>query len=197
MSDEKLEIQDRVLLKLAIYEGDLYAQKYLYIKYKPAVCQFIRNTGNLDWYVNDLVHEVFVNIYEGKCKYSGNTDVQGYLYGIAKNVVKYHIRREKRQVLANLIYHNNVSIIPNTPTKIKCESENYRFNNFQETLIQAISKLPKKSSEAVKLVLIHKKTPRQAATKLGCSSAVFRNRLHYGLKRLRMECFNFSDFFRP
>ena len=30
MSDDELEIQDRFLLKLAIYEGDLYAQKYIY-----------------------------------------------------------------------------------------------------------------------------------------------------------------------
>ena len=175
---------------------EIYMLKSIYIKYKPSVRQFIRKTGNLDWHINDLVHEVFVNICEGKCKYSGNTDVQGYLYGIAKNVVKSHIRKEKRRVHANLIYQNNVSIIPNTRTNITSESENCRFIKFQETVIQAISKLPKRSSEAVKLVLIHKKTPHQAAMKLGCSSVVFRNRLHYGLKKLRKECFNFSDFFR-
>jgi len=195
MSDDGLEIQDRTLLKRAICEKDQYAQKYIYLKYKPAVHQFIKNTGILDGYINDLVHEVFVNICEGKCHYSGNTDVRGYLCGVAKNVAKYHIRREKRRAHANLIYQNNASTKPNYPTNMINISENYQFDKFQETLHQAIAKLPKKSREAVELVLIHKMKLSQAAKRLDCSSAIFRDRLHYGLKKLRRECSNFSDFF--
>jgi len=127
MSDDGLEIQDRALLKRAIYEKDQYAQKYIYIKYKPAIRQFIKNTGKLDGYIDDLVHEVFVNICNGKCQYSGSTDVRGYLCGVAKNVAKYHIRREKRRARANLIYRNNVSITPDHPTNITNKSEKYRF----------------------------------------------------------------------
>lgn len=195
MSNNGLEIQDRTVLKRAIYERDQCAQKYIYIKYKPFVRQSIKNTGNLDGYVNDLVHEVFVNVCEGKCQYSGNTDVRGYLCGVAKNVVKYHVRREKRRTRANLIYRNNVSTKPNHVINITNKSENYQFDKFQETLRQAIAKLPKKSREAVELILIYKIKPPQAAKKLGCSSTIFRNRLHYGIKKLRRECLNFSDFF--
>lgn len=195
MSDDGLEIQDRALLKRAIYEKDQYAQRYIYLKYKPAIRQFIKNTGKLDGYVDDLAHEVFVNICEGKCQYSGSTDVRGYLCGVAKNVAKYHIRREKRRVRANLIYRNNASTKPNHPINITNKSVNYRFDKFQETLRQAIAKLPKKSREAVELVLIYKIKPLQAAKRLGCSSAIFRDRLHYGLKKLRRERSNFSDFF--
>jgi len=195
MLDDGLEIQDRTLLKRAIYEKDQYAQKYLYLKYKPAVRQFIKNTGKFDGYVDDLVHEVFVNICDGKCQYSGSTDVRGYLCGVAKNVVKYHVRREKRRVRANLIYRNNISTEPNHVINITNKSENYRFDKFQETLRQTIAKLPSKSREAVELVLIHKIKPHQAAKKLGCSSAIFRNRLHYGLKKLRREHSNSSDSF--
>ncbi len=195
MSDDELEIQDRALLKRAIHEKDQCAQRYIYLRYKPAVRQFIKNAGKLDGYSDDLVHEVFVNICEGKCQYSGNTDVRGYLCGVAKNVAKYHIRREKRRVCANLIYRSNASTRPNNPTHMTNISENYRFDKFQETLHQAIAKLPKKSREVVELVLIHKMKPSQAAKKLDCSLAIFCDRLHYGLKKLRRERSIFSDFF--
>jgi RNA polymerase sigma-70 factor (ECF subfamily) len=196
MSDDELEIQDRTLLKRAIYEKDQYAQKYIYLKYKPAVRQFIKNAGKLDGYIDDLVHEVFVNICEGKCQYSGSTDVRGYLCGVAKNVAKYHIRREKRRARANLIYRNNASTKPNHPSNRANISENYRFDKFQETLHQAITKLPSKSREAVELVLIHKVKHHQAAKQLGCSSVVFRNRLHRGLKELRKKHRVGSNFLR-
>lgn len=195
MLDNRLEIQDRALLKWAIYEKDQYAQKYIYLKYKPAIRQFIKNAGKFDGYIDDLVHEVFVNICDGKCQYSGSTDVRGYLCGVAKNVAKYHIRREKRRARANLIYQNNASTKLNHPTNITNISKNYRFDKFQETLHQTIAKLPKKSREVVELVLIHKMKPTQAAKKLDCSLAIFCDRLHYGLKKLRRERSFFSDFF--
>jgi len=195
MLEDGLEIQDRALLKRAIYEKDQHAQEYIYLKYKHAVRQFIKNIGKLDGYVDDLAHEVFVNICESKCQYSGNTDVRGYLCGVAKNVAKYHIRKEKRRAYANLIYQNNTSARSGHPTNLTNISENYRFDKFQETLHQAIAKLPKKSREVVELVLIHKMKPSQAAKKLDCSLAIFCDRLHYGLKKLRKERSIFSDFF--
>jgi len=195
MSDDVLEIQDRTLLKRAIYEKDQYAQKYIYIKYKPAVRQFIKNTAKLDGHIDDLLHEVFVNICEGKCQYSGNTDVRGYLCGIAKNVAKYHIRREKRRFRVYLIYLNNISIMSDHPNNLKNKSKKQRFDKLQERLHQAIAKLPKKSREAVELIFVHKIKAPQAAKKMGCSPAIFRDRLHYGLKKLRRKRSNFSDFF--
>jgi RNA polymerase sigma-70 factor (ECF subfamily) len=194
MSEDSLYTRDRTLLKRAIDERDKIAQKYIYIKYKRFIYQFIKARVNFNEYIDDLVQEVFVNICDGKCHYTGNTDVRGYLCGIAKNVVKVHVRREESRVRANLIYKNKVSINHNLPSNIIIKSENCRFDYPREILLQAIPKLPKKSREALELVFIHKIKPPQAAKKLGCSSDIFRNRLHYGLKKLRKECLNFSDF---
>lgn len=184
MTDDEIEIQDRSLLKQAIYKKDQYAQKYIYVKYKEAVRQFIKKNNRS---VDDHTHEVFLNICEGKCQYSGNTDVKGYLCGIAKNVVRHHIRKEKRQDYANIVYQNNNSIMSNHQTSIANKSKKNRGDKFQEILHQAIAKLPSKSREAVELVLIHKIKPHQAAKQLTTSPVVFRNRLHRGLKELRKK----------
>ena len=196
MPEYGLEIQDRTLLKRAIDQKDPIAQKYIYVKYKHFIFQFIKTRGDFGEYIDDLVQEVFVNIYDGKCKYSGNSEVRGYLCGIAKNLVKYHIRREQRRVRANLNYKNNVSVKPNHPANIIIKSDNYQFVKFHRALRQAIATLPPKSREAVELALIHKIKPYQAAKKLGCSSVIFRNRLHHGLKKLRKEHSKFSNFFQ-
>ena len=195
---DTIKIQERILLKRAIYEKDRYAQEYIYIKYNRFLHQFIkaRGKGNFDGYVDDLVQEVFVNICTGKCQYSGNTDVRGYLCGIAKNVVKHHINIEKRKSSCYSNYRCGILAQSERRVNIINDVKHHQFDRINGTLQQVIAKLPRKSREAVELVLIHKMEPYQAAKKLGCSSVVFRNRLYRGLKRLRKKYRDTSNFSR-
>ena len=143
-----------------------------------------------------MVQDVLVNICDGKCQYSGNTGVQGYLCGIAKNLVQDHIRKQKYQIRTYPIGENDTSIESSQHSKtLNNPEKSLELKEIEEALHKAIARLPEKSRQAVILTLIQEIRPYQAPEKVGRSSVIFRNRLHHGLKKLRRELSKFLDFF--
>ncbi len=157
-------IRERILLKRAIEHKDTNAVSELYDKYKPFLNKYLANLAYLDGYAEDLAHDVFLAISLGECEYNGDTDVQGYLCGMAKKLALSSKRKEARQ---GIIFTNCI------PDKIAQASsyepiEKLQLEDFRSALYLQILKLPKKSRQAVELVLIYNLRPHQAAKKLGC-----------------------------
>ena len=193
--DDRTETKDRILLSKAIRRSDRGAQEYIYIKFASFIRRFIKSTGDFDQQGDDLMQEVFLTLCQGKCQYLGNTDVQGYLCGIAKNVVQNYNRNKKCQVCAQPIRKRDASVRFDQSNRINDPEKIVQLKEFEEAVHKAVVRLPEKSRQAVELVLIHKIRPYQAAAKAGCSFVVFRNRLCHGLELLRKELSELSDVF--
>jgi len=194
--DDRTETKDRILLSKAIRRSDRGAQEYIYIKFASFIRRFIKSSGDFGQQGDDLMQEVFLTLCQGKCQYLGNTDVQGYLCGIAKNVVQNYNRNKKCRISTYAVREKNASREPHQlEGKINDPEKIVQLKEFEEAVHKAVVRLPEKSRQAVALVLIHKIRPYQAAAKAGCSFVVFRNRLCHGLELLRKELCELSDFF--
>ena len=176
-------------MKRAIRQGEPRAIEHIYNKYKPFISKYIGQLGYLDGFVDDLVEDVFLCISEGKFQYSGKTDVQGYLCGIAKNVTRTHLRNSKEYP-----FHAYPLREDDTPTesgpfvgKIVNPQKDLTLEETEEALEKSLAGLPEKSRQAVELVVIQGFRPFQAAAKAGCSPVVLRNRLCHGLRKLRKD----------
>jgi len=189
-------ISDRAILMRAIHQGDRQAQEYLYLKFRPFIHQYVKSIGSLDQQVDDLVHDVFLAICQGKCRYSGKTDVRGYLCGIAKHIVQSYIRTEKSRVYAcwpGKTDSLGPSVAPNGGGD--GPQEHCQRKEIQAAFCRQIARLPEKSREAVELTLIHNIRPAQAALEANCSLVVFRKRLFRGYKKLRKKLCKSPLFF--
>ncbi|MCK5023919.1 MAG: sigma-70 family RNA polymerase sigma factor [Candidatus Aenigmarchaeota archaeon] len=191
MDNENVNIRERILLKKALETGDADAISEIYSKYKPFLKKYLANISNLNGYSEDLTHDLFLAICSGQCKYNGNTDVQGYLCGMAKRLALISNIKDARQH-TSLGDNFSEEIAQN---KLDEPLENLNIEEIRASLMAAVSTLPEKSRQAVELVIFHNIRPYQAAKKVGCSPAALRGRLSCGFNILRRKLLNFPKKF--
>ena len=191
MNCDDKNIHERILLKRAIESGDMGLLSKIYEEHKPFLNKYLQDLVHLDGYAEDLTHDIFLAIGNKQCNYTGNTDVQGYLCGIAKKLALSSNKKEARQgiIFTDCLSEEIAQDRSDDPV------EKFNLEEIRTAIYQAISKLPEKSRQAVELVLIHNLRPYQAARKSGCSQAVFRGRLSWGLRALRRKLVNFPKIF--
>jgi RNA polymerase sigma-70 factor (ECF subfamily) len=188
---ESNQSDDKVLLKRATEEACPKALGALYQKHKPFIEKYIAQRVSLNGEGRDLAHAVFLRLCQGKCRYSGQTDVRGYLCGIAKNVLREYFKSKGRHIQSI----SAVEITHAGNPVITCSQEDPPFILHKEEIRQAIRKLvvnlPPKSRQAIQLVYFEELALPQAAQKAGCTSKVFRARLYHGVARLS-KALNFT-----
>lgn len=144
ITEEK--IQNRLLLKRAIEQNCSESFERIFQKNRDFVENYIAAKIRHGNEVDDLVQIVFMKILEGKCKYKGKSEVQGFLCGIANNVVHNHIRQKKRQLHACSL--DEIEIMDN-PTESshqnKKSSNPIQNEEIKQILKEAITTLPVKS----------------------------------------------------
>ena len=124
--------------------------------------------------VDDLIQETFVRILE-------DNQNKICISNIAQNVLYEQKRAEKmetrhlKQLFA--LYRSAISGV------VSVDSLELKEN--LQILITAISELPPKSRQAIRLVYLEGMKAKEAATLIDCDFKAFRMRLDYGLKCLR------------
>ena len=128
----------------------------------------------------DVTQQVFLEYYESRCKEDDIQNQKAYLLGAARIKVADYYRQKKEQpkfvpLMPELVdIRNNERIISDFDTK-----------EITEDLQNIISKLPPKTREACKLVLLHNLSYEEAAKKAKCSIRVFYERYYKGLKIIK------------
>lgn len=74
--------------------GDRVAGNKLFDRYFDTVARFFRNKAREG--VDDLVQATFLGCVEGKDRFRGEGDFRAFLFGIAHNVLRRHIRTKVR-----------------------------------------------------------------------------------------------------
>lgn len=75
----------------ACYTGDPRAIAELFERFQLPVTRFLsRVQAGVD--VEDLVQTTFMRIARGKCRFDGRSSVKTWLFGIATNVMRQHLR---------------------------------------------------------------------------------------------------------
>jgi RNA polymerase sigma-70 factor (ECF subfamily) len=77
--------------------GDVQAFPRLFSRHRASVAQFVaRNLGARTAWADDLTQEVFIRVYRQARQFEGRSSVRTWLFGIALNVCRDHIRKERR-----------------------------------------------------------------------------------------------------
>ena len=86
------ETSDETLIGL-IAEGDKRAMQILYARHNVRVYRFILRFTSNPSMAEDLVSEVFLDIWRGAAEFSGKSNVSTWLLGIARNKTMSALRR--------------------------------------------------------------------------------------------------------
>ena len=75
--------------------GDRKAGSELFERHFDSICRFFANKVQSD--VDDLVQRTFIACVEGKERFRGQSSFRTYLFGVAHNVLRSHLRKRKRE----------------------------------------------------------------------------------------------------
>ncbi len=76
-------------------EDDMAAMEFLYVKYAPQVKSFVYAILKNDADTEDLVHDIFLKIWEERRKISQVTSFRSYLYSMTRNMVYNRLKKAK------------------------------------------------------------------------------------------------------
>ena len=183
MSDSlKRHLDEDTQLMLQVNRGNSQAFTKIYNKYFSVVTDYIVSHNRPSVIPEDIAQEVFSRIWHNRAKYQPNSSVKTYLLGYAKNILMEEQNRLAKAVTAKRnwsLKHSFTSlIISSNHQKVLHQAD------FEKALKQAISQLPAKQRQAIKLTYGKGMSIERAAKEVNCSREAFWSRLRRGREKL-------------
>jgi RNA polymerase sigma-70 factor (ECF subfamily) len=161
-------------------EGESAAFAELYDRREPGLYRYaLHMTGSVAA-AEEIAHDVFVQLMSATSRFdAGKGSLEGWMYGVARNLVRVFRRKGPVQEPVDQIFHDDIlgDLI---------DSENLT------ALHAAIAELPEQYREAVVLCDLEERNYDEAARLMSCPIGTVRSRLHRArgllagkLKRLR------------
>ena len=169
---------DKVIVE--VLNGDANAFRFIVEKYeKPIFNLMYRTTCNLDE-AADLAQDAFLRAYENIKKFKLGKRFYSWLYTIALNLARDHMRSKVRETKFHTEQKRDVNLADNTMQSTETE-------NFYETqsIYQALSQLPIDYREVLILKYKNDLTMEDIAKMLDISVSGAKMRVRRGLDKMR------------
>jgi RNA polymerase sigma-70 factor (ECF subfamily) len=174
-------INDSELLVKACKEGCNKSVEKLYRNFAPVIRDHLKKSGLCNQ-LEDIIHELFIRILVCKLNYKGTGCPRRFMCKTAENISHEHFNANKITISSlHQIGKNRLS----SEESISVVLETIELKEVSHIVKNAISELPLKSRQAIELVYINSINAKEAAELVQCEFKVFRNRLNYGLKKLK------------
>ncbi|MEM9463401.1 MAG: sigma-70 family RNA polymerase sigma factor [Myxococcota bacterium] len=148
-------------------EGDDARGQELCMRYFDPVARFFAN--KLGDQMSDLVQETFLAVVQGRDRISDDTRFRSYLFSIAYNVLKKHLKRRYR-LAEDFVTRSLHDIAPGAETMMR-EAEHLRL------LKAALRRLPLNLQVALELRYWEKMSSKEISQVLGTPAATIRTHL--------------------
>ncbi|WDF67067.1 RNA polymerase sigma-70 factor [Sphingobacterium oryzagri] len=170
-------------------KGSEEAFELIYNYYSPRIFSFIDRMLHLPDLTEELVQDIFINLWQRRDHLEQLTNPSAYLYQMASNKVLDYQRSiaRRRPILDYVIAQQNVSSIDTEERII-----------YKETLLlltEAIDMLPAQRREIFKLSRHEGLSHNEIAEKLGLSKSTVANQIVAALKHIRIHLEKNSDMF--
>ena len=177
---------DKVLM-LAIGNNDYISYNKLFDRYYGRLCQYVYSLLMDRNDAEDVVQELFLNLWKNRGRIEIKENVSGYLYRMAKHLALNFIRSKvqtgslsENQDLLLLSYEDN-----------QLETEEFRI-----ALYDCIDHLPGRSREVLLLHRVKGLKQKEISEKLSISVKTIKNQIWMSLQKLK-ECLeNFQGSYR-
>ncbi|MBS3679041.1 sigma-70 family RNA polymerase sigma factor [Ornithinibacillus massiliensis] len=148
---------------------------------KRLVFAYMKNSADTD----DVTQEVFVTIYQKLNTFQGNSSLRSWIYSIAINKCKDHLRswqsRNKRLKEKLISSSQSMKTVELTPEEMTLQKDN------SSELFQKVMDLPIKYREVIILFYFKDLSTKEIAKVLAMNEATVRTRLNRGRIKLK-EC---------
>ena len=173
------EMSDEALVA-ACATGENAALGALYDRHVDAVRRFLaRMSGTDERDLDDLVQATFETVPRAARRFGGESQVRTWLFGVANNVARHHVRSEvRRKRLASAFAEERPATQGGTADELLARERAAR-------LRAAIAALPDKLREAFVLVYLEGIAGGEVATLLGVREGTIWKRLFQARARLR------------
>jgi RNA polymerase sigma-70 factor (family 1) len=169
---------DNKLLVSSLKDGDRQAFSKLYHHYVPKLYNHIFRICKSETLAEDIVHDVFVKVWENRSNLNENLSFQSYLFTIAKNHLLNLIKRASKEqdICKELILGSKVSF--------NYTEHAVQFNETNTFLNEAIEKLSPQKKIIFKLCKNEGLTYEEIATKLGITKGTVNVQVVSALKSI-------------
>jgi RNA polymerase sigma-70 factor (ECF subfamily) len=169
---------ERLVQRLA--DADPSAIGEVYDRYGVAVRTFARRLVGDEAAAEDLVHDVFVSLPKAAKRFRGESSLKTFLYSIAVNHGRHHVRGAMRRRTAMERVGRDVAPASDaTPEREVSRAE------LAGMLVRALDTLPLDQRVAFVLCEVEERTSAEAAVIAGAPEATMRTRLFHAKRKLR------------
>lgn len=167
---------DRACLA-AIADGDRRAMHQLYTRHSVRVYRFVLRLTRNETLAEDLVNEVFLDVWRQADRFEARSQVSTWILAIARNKAMSAMRRRPEDEL-NEDALALVADPSDDPAEILEKSER------SDLLRRCLDQLSPAHREIVDLVYYHEKSVEEAAVITGIPAATVKTRMFYARKQL-------------
>lgn len=172
------ELSDRALVS-AVGEGDQAALGALYDRFHRDLYRFVAHLLRGDAQIDDIVQNAFIEAHRSARRFRGDGSVKTWLFGIAVNLVRHHLRGEQRRHKASAA----LSSVPHPrPPSV---NELITLEQQRRWVAAAIESLTPALREVYVLCVIEELPGKDAAAALGIREASLWRRLSDARAALR------------
>lgn len=158
----------------AIRRNDYVSYNKLFERYYGRLCQYVYSLLMDKSDTEDIVQELFLNIWKNRERIEIKENVGGYLYKMAKHLALNHLRSK--------VYFNNLS---ETQDQLSYEDDWVESEEFRIALYSCIDHLPGRCKEVLLLHRIKGLKQKEISEKLDVSIKTIKNQIWISLQKLR------------
>ncbi len=162
-----------------IKDGDKAGFEKLYRFYYPKLIKFALRYNSSKPIAEDLVHEVFHNVWKNRQRIKENGKLRAYLFTAVRNQSIKHMNRKKREDYSQM---EDMTIFKSKETS---PVEQLGGKEFEQAVNEAIDELPKKRREVFLMSREDDLTYREIAEVLEISIKTVETQISRSLRHLR------------
>lgn len=167
------DITDEMLME-AIGNDDYISYNKLFERYYSRLCQYVYSLLMDKSDTEDVVQELFLNLWKSRKKIEIRENVAGYLYRMAKHLALNNLRSK--------IYFNDLS---ETQDQLLYEDNHIEVEEFRIALYDCIDHLPDRCKEVLLLHRIKGLKQIEISKKLDISVKTIKNQIWISLQKLK------------
>lgn len=183
------------LLALRIKEGDPTAFEEIYSTNYGILHSYILTIIENHFFVEDIIEDVFVTLWEKRSDLEINTSLKGYLFTIARNACLDFIRKRKVREEYKSRVEKKYIIESNYNPFTSEISQDDKNSELKRVIRSAIDELPPKCRKVFKLSRYFNIKNKEIAHMLNISENTVEKHMGTALSRLRQKLEPFFDFF--
>jgi len=169
---------DAFILKKLV-AGDEDAFKYFFDHYYDDLCNFVNAYVRDENLAEDIVQNIFVDLWENRDRLADNKSLKSYLYSSSKNKSLNHLRDLKN--------HNRIEkeVVGISADSTDSTSEIIDYEEMKMLISGAIDQLPDRCKEIFQLSRNEELSNKEIAEKLGVSVKTVENQMTIAFRKIK------------